>query len=189
VNFAVASTKFVQACSRSRGFSIAFPPSHHSSKLEYLGIEVAARSLCKELSQQDEVQIDLRTVNVPRKLPSDITLCLFRVLQEALRNATKHSGSRHFVIELSGTEKHVQLWVRDAGIGFDLEKAVSAGGLGLVSMMERVRSVTGELSVESEPNCGTTIHVEIPIPAGEVAIGSPFISSGPLLESTGPVLG
>src|SRR5207302_7502359 len=81
----------------------------HSSKLEYLGIVVAASSFCKELAEQHKVEIDFSHAGVPRSLPKEISLCLFRVLQEALRNAVKHSGMRHFRVELRGTSREIQL--------------------------------------------------------------------------------
>jgi PAS domain S-box-containing protein len=135
----------------------------HSSKLRYLGIVAAARSFCQELSEQYNVEIDFTHADIPHTVPEEISLCLFRVLQEALHNAVKHSGVRHFEVELRGTPDRIDLTVRDAGFGFDPEAMVNNRGLGLVSMLERVNLVKGYFSIDSRPERGTTIHVRLPL--------------------------
>ena len=134
----------------------------HSSKLEYLGIVAAAKSFCKELSEQQKVEIDFSHTAIPRSVPKEISLCLFRVLQETLQNAVKHSGVRHFKVELRGTEGEIQLTVSDLGVGFDPQEAIHRRGLGLISMRERMQLVSGELSIKSHPGSGTTIHARVP---------------------------
>ena len=135
----------------------------HSSKLEYLGIGVAAGSFCKELSEQQQVEIDFSQEGIPHNLPKEISLCMFRVLQEALQNAIKHSGERRFKVELSGTSAQIQLTVNDLGVGFDPQDAINRRGLGLISMRERLQLVGGELSIQSEPGHGTTINACVPL--------------------------
>ena len=135
----------------------------HSSKLEYLGIGVAAGSFCKELSEQQQVEIEFSQAGIPHSLPKEITLCLFRVLQEALQNAVKHSGERHFRVELCGTSSEIQLTVSDLGIGFDQQVAIGHSGIGLISMRERLKLVDGEFSINSKPGVGTTIRARVPI--------------------------
>lgn len=135
----------------------------HSSKLEYLGIAVAASSFCKELSERQGAEIDFHSEDIPRDLPKEIALCLFRVLQEAAQNAVKHSGSQRLEISLLAGLNTIQLIVRDSGIGFDPKAAVNGHGLGLVSMKERLRLVDGELAIESQPHVGTTIHARVPL--------------------------
>ena len=137
----------------------------HSSKLEYLGIAVAANGFCKELSEQQKVEIDFSHAGIPRSLPKEISLCLFRVLQEALQNAVKHSGERHFRVELYGTSREIQLSVHDLGVGFDQQVATGHRGLGLVSMRERLQLVGGEFSINSKPGSGTTIRARVPLMA------------------------
>jgi PAS domain S-box-containing protein len=134
----------------------------HSSKLEYLGIVAAAKSFCKELSEQQKADIDFSHTNIPRSVPKEISLCLFRVLQETLQNAVKHSGVRHFRVELRGTEGEIQLTVSDLGVGFDQQDAIHRRGLGLISMRERMQLVSGEISIKSQPGSGTTIHARVP---------------------------
>jgi PAS domain S-box-containing protein len=140
----------------------------HSSKLEYLGITAAVRSFCRELSDQQNVEIGFSHEGVPSGLPKEISLCLFRVLQEALQNAVKHSGARHFKVELLATSEDIRLSVHDSGRGFDQASEVASRGLGLVSMRERVRMINGELTIESRPNSGTTVKVRAPLNFGEI---------------------
>ncbi len=135
----------------------------HSSKLEYLGLVAAAKSFCQELSEQQKVEIDFSHTAIPRSVPQEISLCLFRVLQETLQNAVKHSGVRHFKVELHGTEGEIQLTVSDLGVGFDPQDAIHRRGLGLISMRERIHLVSGEISIKSQPGCGTTIHARVPL--------------------------
>jgi len=134
----------------------------HSSKLEYLGIVAAAKGFCGELSEQHKVEIDFRHTNIPRGVPNEISLCLFRVLQESLQNAVKHSGMRLFAVELRGTEGEIQLTVSDQGVGFDTHDAINRHGLGLISMRERIQLVGGEILIHSQPGSGTTIHARVP---------------------------
>jgi PAS domain S-box-containing protein len=134
----------------------------HSSKLEYLGLVKAAQSFCRELSEQRHVRIEFKHSDVPAMLPKDISLCLFRVLQEALQNAVKHSGAQDFSVEVHGTQRGIHLTVSDSGIGFNLHDAVNHQGLGLISMRERLRLVKGELSIQSKPGRGTTVLARVP---------------------------
>ena len=95
----------------------------HSTKLEYLGPVAAMRGLCQELGEQTKVKIDFKSQDLPSPLPPDISLCLFRVLQEALRNAVKHSGAPHVEVGLWGTPDEIHLAVSDRGVGFDSKAA------------------------------------------------------------------
>ena len=123
----------------------------HSSKLEYLGIVGAAKNFCKEFSERQKVEIDFQSHDLPTALPTEISLSLFRVLQEALRNATKHSGVKRFEVRLWGSTGAINLTISDLGAGFDQETAMKSTGLGLTSMQERLRLVGGELSINSQP--------------------------------------
>src|SRR5580765_7243923 len=135
----------------------------HSTNLEYLGIEAAMRGFCKEFGKQHKAEIDFKSHDLPSPLSPDISLCLFRVLQEALQNSAKHSGARHIEVRLWGTSDEFHLMVKDSGIGFDNEAAKRRGGLGLISMEERLKLVKGTFSVESEPEGGTTIRARVPL--------------------------
>ena len=135
----------------------------HSSKLEYLGIAAAAKGFCREFSEQQNVEIEYNHAGIPRSLPKEISLCLFRILQEALQNAVKHSGERQFRVELHGTSGNIELTVNDLGVGFDQEEVLERCGLGLISMRERMQLVGGQFSIDSKPGGGTTIRARAPI--------------------------
>ena len=144
----------------------------HSSKLEYLGLEAAAKGLCKEFSEQEDVKIDFFCDGIPKTVPYDVSLCLFRVLQEALHNAVKYSGVREFEASLRGEANQIQLVVRDAGVGFDLNATRNGHGLGLTSMRERLRLVNGQLSIDSKLHHGTVIIARVPLDAGATTAGA-----------------
>lgn len=135
----------------------------HSSQLEFLGVVAAIRDFCRELSKQHQISIEFTASNVPTHLQTDISLCLFRIAQEALHNAVKYSGTTQFSVALCATEEEVQLVVQDAGAGFDVEEGRKNRGLGLVSMQERVHLVHGSFSVESTPGMGTRIFAAVPL--------------------------
>jgi PAS domain S-box-containing protein len=134
----------------------------HSAKLDYLGIVGAAKNFCKEFGERQKVEIDFQSHDLPTTLPTELSLSLFRVLQEALRNATKHSGVKCFEARLWGSTGAINLTISDLGVGFDREAAKESHGIGLISMEERLRLVGGELSINSKPKSGTTIHARVP---------------------------
>jgi PAS domain S-box-containing protein len=154
-----------QHCAEIAGDVQALSHKLHSSKLEYLGVRAAIRSFCREFCQQYDVSIQFAEESFPDSVPRDISLSLFRVAQEALQNALKHSGVRQFSVSLRGTADEVQLDVSDEGRGFDAEAALREKGLGLVSMQERVHLVHGMLTIKSAANSGTTILVRVPVAA------------------------
>jgi PAS domain S-box-containing protein len=135
----------------------------HSSQLEYLGIVAAMMSFCKEFAARQTVEIDFKNDDIPQPVSYEVSLCLFRVLQEALQNAAKHSKVRHFEVKLGCSTNELHLTVSDRGAGFDIEAAKQGRGLGLTSMKERTRLVNGTIAIESKPMAGTTIHVRVPL--------------------------
>lgn len=139
----------------------------HSPKLELLGIVPAIRGFCEELAKHQNVAVDFRHDDIPSQLPREVSLCLFRVLQEALRNGVKHSGAQRFAAQLQGTPGEIQLTVRDEGVGFDPDEVSPGGGLGLVSMRERLALVKGTIAISSKPKLGTEIKVRIPLATSE----------------------
>ena len=143
----------------------------HSPKLELLGLAAAASSFCKEFSRHQNVEIDFQSENVPRNLPDDISLNLYRILQEALQNAVKHSGSQHFRVSLTGATNEIELTVKDSGVGFEPDEASKGSGLGLASMKERMKLVDGELSIDSQLQHGTTIRAHVPLRPKSKAAG------------------
>ena len=144
----------------------------HSSKLDYLGLTAAARSFCKEFSEQQKVEIEFSSENIPRHLPREMSLCLFRVLQEALHNAVKHGEARQVRVELRGATDEIELIVNDSGVGFDPELAMSGRGLGIISMQERLHLLNGRLLIESKPNHGTMIRACVPFTSEIASMGA-----------------
>jgi PAS domain S-box-containing protein len=138
----------------------------YSSKLEYLGLVAAVKGFCAEFRIHQRAEIEFRSHDLPTDVPQEISLCLFRVLQQALHNAVKHSGAKRFEVQLWGSATEIHLSVSDLGIGFDVETALKSHGIGLLSMKERMRLVSGELSIDSQPRRGTTIHARAPFRSG-----------------------
>lgn len=134
----------------------------HSSKLEYLGVVAGIKSWCKEFAERQKMEIDFKS-DVSSVLPTEVGVCLFRVLQESLHNAVKHSGVQGIEVRLSEDLNEVHLLVRDSGKGFDVETAIQGRGLGLTSMQERVRLLNGNIAIQSKLIGGTTIYVRIPL--------------------------
>ena len=100
---------------------------------------------------------------MPEPVPPDIALCLFRVLQEALQNAVRHSATARVAVSLESTPMVLTLTVRDGGCGFNPESASRDRGLGLTSMRERLKLVAGELVIDSKPDSGTTVAARVPL--------------------------
>jgi PAS domain S-box-containing protein len=144
----------------------------HSSKLNYLGLVAAMKGFCTEFSEKQKVEVVFESHDISRPAPPEVSLCLFRVLQEALHNAAKHSKARRFEVQLWGTSDEIRLLVVDLGTGFDLEAARKGPGLGLVSMQERVRLMKGTLSIETQSGLGTTIHVRVPVSREASSMGA-----------------
>ena len=142
----------------------------HSPRLEYLGLAAAMRGFCKEFSEHQRVEIDFKSHDLPSSVPPEISLCLFRVLQEALHNSAKHSGARRFEVQLWGASGEIHFTVSDSGAGFDLEAALKSRGLGLTSMQERLQLVKGKFSIDSKPQRGTTIHARVPLTSGDDSV-------------------
>jgi PAS domain S-box-containing protein len=135
----------------------------HSSKLEYLGAVGGMKSWCKEFGERRGIQIEFKSTQLETSVAPEVGLCLFRVLQEALHNAAKHSGVRRIEVQLREDSGEIHFVVSDLGRGFDLETAMRGRGLGLASMQERVRLVDGTIEIQSKPMGGTTVHVRVPL--------------------------
>jgi signal transduction histidine kinase/ABC-type uncharacterized transport system substrate-binding protein len=137
----------------------------HSSTLEGLGLVLGLSSLCEEFAAQHEIQVDFMHDRVPRFIPPDIALCLFRIAQEALRNVKRHSGASRAEVRLEGKGDVISLSISDEGIGFALSRVST--GLGVRSMQERLRLLTGRFEIRSQPGVGTVIQVTVPLPPKE----------------------
>lgn len=141
----------------------------HPAKLDTLGLMGSLKGLCREFSEQHKLQVQFLHSDVPAQIPKDVTLCLFRITQEALRNVVKHSGATGAEVQLSGSASEIDLRISDAGRGFEAESVKGVAGLGLISMRERMRLVGGNFFIESERSHGTRIRASVPL----VAITAP----------------
>jgi PAS domain S-box-containing protein len=133
----------------------------HPSKLDYLGLAAAAGSFCRDIAQGSKVRVNFSHHDIPRNLPKEIGLSFYRVLQEALQNAVRHSGAKEFDVRLAYTSGRLELTVADHGRGFGPHDAANRQGLGLISMRERLQLVNGDFSLESTLNSGTTIQASV----------------------------
>jgi PAS domain S-box-containing protein len=127
----------------------------HSARLDVLGLHFALRNLCEKISTQQHIPVTLRDEELTANLPPDMELCVFRVTQEALNNAVKHSRTPEVFVDLTYAGDAIVLKIRDFGIGFD--PSIPHEGIGLSTMRERLRMFSGELSVQSVPGKGTTV--------------------------------
>jgi signal transduction histidine kinase len=156
-----------QQCSDLTGDVQAMSHELHPSILDNLGLATAVKGFCREVSEHSDALVECTVRDIPDSLPRDVSLSLFRVIQEALHNAAKYSGKKHFEVHLQGTHDHVELEVRDRGVGFDVTATKNAASLGLISMRERVHLLNGTIKIDSKPNAGTRIHVLVPLAASK----------------------
>jgi PAS domain S-box-containing protein len=134
----------------------------HSPQLEYLGVGPALKSFCEDFGQRQNVDIRFEGDDIRPSTARDLSLCLLRVLQEALHNACRHSNVRQFEVSFKRIANHLHLTISDRGSGFDSETALNKGGLGLISMRERARLVNGTLVIDSKAGGGTTVRLTVP---------------------------
>ncbi len=134
----------------------------HPAILDDLGLAAALNNECLAFSERYDIPAELSVENVRMRLPEDVSLCLYRVAQESLRNIGKHASAVRVRVTLKGDNQEIALLIEDFGDGFDIEEARGKGGLGLVSMDERVRLVNGTFSIQSEPGTGTRVEVRVP---------------------------
>jgi two-component system sensor histidine kinase UhpB len=131
----------------------------YPSLLQHLGLAPALRRLSKDLCREKALSLDLAKELHP--LPPDVSLCLYRIAQEALHNIEKHSNARNVLIELKEESGRVVLRVVDDGVGFAPEWEFHSG-MGLASIRERMRSIGGTVQINSSPMTGTTIEASAP---------------------------
>ena len=161
----------------------------HPTKLRLIGLVPALQSLQRELSRAD-ASIVLESENVPANLPANVTLSLFRIVQEALQNALKHSQAGTITVLLRGSSNGLTLTITDDGIGFDVDASLRKG-LGLISIDERVEAIGGTLDIRSRPGAGSTLTIVVPVASDPAAATTaaesktPNVSAVPILHSPG----
>jgi PAS domain S-box-containing protein len=135
----------------------------HSSTLESLGLVLGVSSFCAEFAEQQGIQVDFAYENIPRSVAPQIALCLFRIVQEGLRNVKKHSGSSRAEVRLEGADDAIHLALFDRGRGFDRHNPSTHVGVGVRSMEERLRLIGGRFELQSDPIQGTRIDAWVPL--------------------------
>ena len=136
----------------------------HPSILDDLGLVVALGSFIKDFSKWEHISVTFQPKDVPAILPQDVALCVYRVIQECLRNVAKHAQADRVSVEVMGSETGLQLVIKDNGKGFTPEEVRPVShGLGLIGMKERIRVVQGTFEVEASAGKGTTITAWIPL--------------------------
>ena len=144
----------------------------HSSTLERLGLVPGTTALCKEFAVQQGVEVDFLTDDVPHSVHPDVALCLFRIVQEGLRNMKKHSGATKAQVRLCKIGDKLHVSVSDDGIGFDLHDLGGKEGLGIRSMEERAYLLGGRFEIHSKSGKGTRIEAVVPLqPKTQVPTG------------------
>ena len=139
----------------------------HPAVLQHAGLVAALRGHCAEFGAQHGIKVTLSAADGLDGLPQDVALCLYRITQEALRNIAAHSDARTARVDLSPGAGGLELIISDDGHGFDLVEARRQGGVGLISVDERVRLIGGSLAIETQPRRGTELRVCVPIRGAE----------------------
>lgn len=135
----------------------------HSSGLEVLGLVQNVGPFCREFAKEHGIQVDFECTDVPESTAPEITLCLYRIVQEGLRNVRKHSQASGVEVRLKGDSQSISLTLSDNGVGFELSDRYTSNGIGLQSMKERARMLSGTFEVRSRPMQGTQIRVTVPL--------------------------
>jgi signal transduction histidine kinase len=156
----------------------------HSSKIDLLGLAMAAGNLCKEFSSHRDLHIEYVQKDVPTRLPQGVAVSVFRVLQEALSNVVKHSGARHCRVTLEGATDVLHLEVIDDGRGFDGAAMSGKHGVGLLSMQERLKLVNGNVVIDSKVGAGAAVRAYVPLGPEAVAYRVSLITDQELPSKT-----
>ena len=133
------------------------------SMLDDLGLVPAVEWYARELSRQAGIEVKVHAENVSEKLPDEVKVCVYRVIQEALNNAQRHAHAKNVLVELTQSSDATRVKITDDGSGFDAKRT---RGMGVLGMEERVKRLGGTINIDSRPGAGTTITVELPLAAG-----------------------
>jgi signal transduction histidine kinase len=139
------------------------------SMLDDLGLVPAVEWYARELSRQGNIEVKVHAESVSESLPDEVKVCVYRVIQEALNNAQRHAHAKNVLVELTQSRDAIHVEIKDDGSGFDAKRT---RGMGLLGMEERVKRLGGTITINSQANAGTTIHVELPL-AGRSVTGNP----------------
>jgi len=164
----------------------------HPVTLRMLGLTPALKAHCTEVEKRHAVEVRFRTEGDIGQVAPDLALCFFRIAQESLRNGVVHGRARHLEVSLARSNEDIEMTITDDGTGFDLETTTiqSAGGLGLVSMEERVHLVGGSVEFVSEIGRGTTVRVRAPAePLQPVSLPEPSVHTAVTPTEPSPAAG
>jgi signal transduction histidine kinase len=134
----------------------------HPDTLEHLGLQVSLRRLVEDFAAVWPAPVDYAARAVPASIPLPVATAVYRIVQEALHNVTKHAPGTPVAVLVSGTDGVLELSVEDRGPGFDPQAVRAKRGLGLIGMEERLRLLGGTLEIASAPGAGTTITARVP---------------------------
>lgn len=137
----------------------------HPAVLEHLGLVTALESYIAGFTDEERIDVQLTADIGDERIPFQTSICLYRVAVEALRNVARHSGAESAAVSLTRSSGNWELRVSDSGKGFDLETFAQAGGLGLISVEERLRLLHGSCEIQSTPKHGTTLVARVPLAA------------------------
>ena len=134
----------------------------HPAVLEHLGLVTALESYISSFKSEEHIDVKLTAEIGTERIPFQVSICLYRVAIEALRNVSRHSGATSAAISLTRSDGVIELHVSDSGNGFDVETFKNGGGLGLISVEERLRLLQGSCQIYSAPGRGTKLVVTVP---------------------------
>jgi signal transduction histidine kinase len=138
--------------------------SLHPPVLDTYGLSEALRWYCSQFTAQTQIKVDLKITGKPQRLPPEIELTGYRVVQEALTNIARYARTDRAVVKVSITARRVKITVEDKGVGFDVDAVLASNATyGLAAMRERISMLKGKLSITSKPNAGTLLCAEIPL--------------------------
>jgi len=145
------------------------------SMLDDLGLSPALRWQAKEFTLRNDVPVELSITGDADSVSDDVRTCIYRIVQEALTNASRHANAKQIKVTIERHCRDVQAVIEDDGSGFDRRKA-RRRGLGLLGMEERVREIGGTLDIKSQPGRGTRISILLPVPEEQHELSS--VNSG-----------
>ena len=137
----------------------------HPLEVDDLGLVAALRSYCEDFSKREGIAVKLTSRDIPRELKREVGSCVYKVAKESLSNVARHAAAERVSVILDGTRDVIRLRVKDFGIGFRTGSPGIDGGLGLLSMQERVAMLGGNLSIRSQPGQGTEVTIAVPLEA------------------------
>ncbi len=137
----------------------------HPSVVDDLGLTISLKALCGDFSAAEDIPVKFTAGKLPDSVPLSIASGVYRIAQESLQNVAKYARAGQVTVNLAIPDHRLRMSVEDNGVGFDPAAVKGRGGLGMVSMTERAKMMGGKLSIESKPGHGTTVLVEVPLPA------------------------